>query len=575
MFVDRLAAVDHREPLVAAREYRRENVALGQRVLPGAELHHVVPCREGQFAREVAVEGHLDAAAALHVLVARAVGHVAPDAHRAAHFGRRAPAQLHAEAFQLVEAGQFVVGTDADVFRIPVADDHRVDEGVDVAVQRHVLHRVDHCVDAFLLFAQTVRAHLLPELLPAAPGFLVAHHDVVVHAQHLVGDRLADAHVAVSHLARADERGEFRRIGRRDGEFRRHAVADAKPAALVRRTVLVVEHQVPDPVDVHALGHARRGRLEGVGRRVDVDLSVEHRGGEALGMEADFVDLASLGHHAVHQEIVVERASPVGERAGEAHVEDVDEVVVEIHVAVHASRELGRGEVVLDARDAAGADHLALECRMAAAVEVGRGLGDHRREIGLARERRGVDVIEDEPEVALETAAPELRPDVREVQLHLGVGAAAVRVVPLGVVQRLVADHAVENGVGGVFAGGDDHLPDAELHGFEGEIHVVEGSGRQRQGPCGVTDHRGLHAAHGVAGFEGVDSLLVGGDSRRGSGEYDADELQGLSVRGVGHLPAYARGLRRSACGPEKSCQKYECPLRHDRANVAKMHTFG
>ena len=239
-------------------------------------------------------------------------------------------------------------------------------------------------------------------------------------------------------------------------------------------------------------------------------------------MEADFVDLASLGHHAVHQEIVVERASPVGERAGEAHVEDVDEVVVEIHVAVHASRELGRGEVVLDARDAAGADHLALECRMAAAVEVGRG-----------------------------------------------------RVVPLGVVQRLVADHAVENGVGGVFTGGDDHLSDAELHGFEGEIHVVEGPGRQRQGPCGVTDHRGLHAAHGVAGFEGVDSLLVGGDSRRGSGEYDADELQGLSVRGVGHLPAHARGLRRSACGPEKSCQKYECPLRHDRANVAKMHTFG
>ena len=104
---------------------------------------------------------------------------------------------------------------------------------------------------------------------------------------------------------------------------------------------------------------------------------------------------------------------------------------------------------------------------------------------------------------------------------------------------------------------------------------MVEGPGRQRQGPCGVTDHRGLHAAHGVAGFEGVDSLLVGGDSRRGSGEYDADELQGLSVRGVGHLPAHARGLRRSACGPEKSCQKYECPLRHDRTNVAKMHTFG
>ena len=292
-------------------------------------------------------------------------------------------------------------------------------------------------------------------------------------------------------------------------------------------------------------------------------------------MEADFVGLAALVHHAVHEEIVVERAAPVGQRTGETHVEDVDEVVVEIHVAVHPARELRHGETVLDARNAAGEDHLALELRTAAAVELGRRFGDHRRKVSLPRERRGVHIVEHESEVALQALVPELRPDVGQVEFHLGIGAAAVRVVAVGVVLRLVADHAVEDRVRGVLAGGDDHLPDAELHGFEGEIHVVEGPGRQRQGPCGVTDHRGLHAAHGVAGFEGVDSLLVGGDSRRGSGEYDADELQGLSVRGVGHLPAYARGLRRSACGPEKSCQKYECPLRHDRANVAKMHTFG
>lgn len=43
VFVDRFAAVDHREPLVAAREYRREDVALGQRVLPGAE--RITSCR--------------------------------------------------------------------------------------------------------------------------------------------------------------------------------------------------------------------------------------------------------------------------------------------------------------------------------------------------------------------------------------------------------------------------------------------------------------------------------------------------------------------------------------------------
>ena len=535
-----------------------------------------MPGREGQLARQPAVEGQFDASAAFHVLVARAVGYVAPDAHRAADVGGRAPSQLHAETLELVEAGEFVVRADADVFRVPVADDHRVDERVDVAVQGHVLHRVDHRIDALLLFAQCVGAYPFPVGFVVPGGLFVADHDVVVHAQDFIGDRFADPHVAVSHLARADERGEFRRVGLRDGELRRHAVAAAEPAAVVGLSVFVLEHHVFDPVDVDAFGHARRRRLQGVGRRVDVDFAVEYRGCEAFGVEADLVGLAASERDAVHQEIVVEGAASVGQRAGEAHVEDVDEIVVEIHVAVHAARELGHGEAVLDARDAAGADHLAFELRTAAVVEVGRRFGNHRRQVGLSRERRGVDVIEYEAEIALEAFASELRPDVRQVEFHFGIGAATVRIVPVGVVLRLVADHAVEDRMRGILAGSDDHLSDAELHGFEGEIHVIERPGCHRAGLRGVTDHRGLHAAHRVAGLEGVNALFVGDDARRGAGEYDADELQRLSVGGVGHLPADTCGLCRGSCRPENSEQKRDNrPLRHTAANVAKMYTFG
>lgn len=136
--------------------------------------------------------------------------------------------------------------------------------------------------------------------------------------------------------------------------------------------------QVLDPVYVDALGHARRGRLQGIRRRVDVHLAVEHRGGEPFGVEPDFVGLAAVDLHAVHQEIVVIEESPVGERAGKTDVENVDEVGVEVDVAVHLSRELGDGEAVLHPRYAVGADDLARQRGVAlAVVKVGRGFGDH------------------------------------------------------------------------------------------------------------------------------------------------------------------------------------------------------
>ena len=446
-----------------------------------------------------------------------------------------------------------------------MTDDQRIDERVDVAVERDLLDRIDHRVDAPFAVAQRVGAHRIPEGLVAAVGLLVGQYHAVVHAQHLLGDRLADVHVRIGDFARADERDELRGVGRRERELGRDAVAVAEPVAVRCGAVLVVETQVADPIDVHAPGHAGRGRAQGIAGRVDVQLAVEHRRGQAAGVEADLVGLAAIDREAVHQEIVVERGAARTERSGEAHVEQVDEMVVEVHVAVHAARELGDGEAVLDARDVAGADHLAREGGAEAVVEVGRRLGDHGRQVGLSGERRGVHVVEDESEVALEPFVAESGADVRQVELHLRVGAAPVGVVLLGVVLRTAADRFAQDRQRGVVARGDDHLVDAELHGLQGEVHLVECSGGDRLRGGGVTHDRGLDAGRGVARLERVDALFVGGDSRRGAGEDDAGELQGMSVGGVGDPAAHARGL---GCGTEcvqQGCCEEDDPAEHHK----------
>lgn len=567
--------VDHRHALTsAAREDRTEDVVFGQGILTGAQLHHVVTAREGQFARQAAAEGQFDASAALHVLVARTVGHIARKTDAAADCRGSAGSRLHAEPFELVEARHLVVGADADVFRIPVAADDGIDERVDVAVERNLLHRIDHGVDIPLAVAEPVGPHLLPVAFVLAGDLFAAEHHVVVHAQDFVGDRFADAHVRVGDLARADERSHLGGVAHDDREFGRNAVAAAEPAGVVDHPVFVLDAQVLDPVYVDTFGHARRSRLQRIGRRVDVDLAVEHRRGHALGMEPDFVGLAPLDREAVHQKIVVEGASAVGERAGETHVEQLDEVAVEIDLVLEIARELGDRKTVVDARYAAGADHLAREVRSAAVVVVGRRFGDHRRQIGLTGERRGVDVVENEAEIALEPLAAKLRLDVRQIELHLGVGGAAVAFVFGGVVARLVADDSVENRMRRVCAGGDDHVADAELDRFECEIHLVERIARDRFGLGSIPDHRGGDQRRRVACFERIDALLVGRDAGRGSGKYHADERQRLPVGGVGHASAHPGTLRRGSCGPEQA-EKNEyvgAPLHCQAPKVTKIN---
>lgn len=582
VFVADLAAVDHRKPGVAAREQRAEDVALRERVLSRAELHHVVPARNGELACQAAVEGQFDAAAALEHAVARAVGRISGETYAFADGRGRAESRLHAEPFEFVEAGQFVIGADADVFGVPVTDDHGVDERVDVAVERHVLHRIDHRVDALLLLAQPVGAHLFPEgFVRAADSLFVADDDVVVHARDFVGNGNPDAHVGVDHFARADERGQLRRVARGDRKFGRHPVAVAEPRAVGDDAVVVFEPQVLDPVYIDALRHARRGRLQGVRRRVDIDFAVEYGRGEPLGMEADFVGFAPLHLHAVHQKIVVEGQTRIGERTGEADVEDVDVIGVEIDVAVHLARELGDGEAVFDARHAAGADDFARNGGVAPAVViVGRSFGDHGRQVGLSGECRGVDVVEDEPEIALQALAAEPGLDIRQVELHLGVGGAGVAVVQVGIVLGLAADDAPQDRMRRVVAGGDDDAADTELHGFEGEVDLVEAALHERLGLRGVADHRGLHAAHRVAGFERVDARLVGGDARRGAGKDDAHELHRRAVGGVGDAPADTGALRRQDGGEEQNRdekgERFVCDFSAKHlTNVAKMRQSG
>ncbi len=562
VLVVRLAAVDRREAPVAAREDRGKNIVVGERIVAGAQLQHVVLPREGQLAREPATEDQLDRAAALHPLVARAVGHVAPQADAAADLRGSAPAQLHAEPLETVEARRLEVGADADVFRVPVARQEGVDDRVDVAVERHLLHAVDHGVDAPLAVGEAVGAHLLPVGVVVPLRLGLVHHYLVVGAEHLRGQRLADAHVGIDHLARADERDHARRVARGDRELGRRAVAVPEPETVAHGAVLALEHQVLDPVDVHAARHARRGRAQGVARRVDADLAVEHGRGRALGVEADEVGLAPLVLEAVDQEVVVVGEPRVGERAGEAHVEDVDEVGVEVDVAVHVARELGHREGVVDARDAAGADHLAPHIGSAAAVALGRRLGDHRRQVGLAGHGRGVHVVEHEAEVALQALAAEAGLDVGQVQLHLGVGRAAVAVVALGIVAILAADDLAQDGVGGVLARRDHHRGDVELRGLQGEVDLREAPHGHARRLRLVADHLGQDEARRVARLEGVEALLVGGDAHGGAREEHAGEGYGLTRSGVGDAAAHARGLRGSGGDGGQADEKQDGPAK-------------
>ncbi len=164
-------------------------------------------------------------------------------------------------------------------------------------------------------------------------------------------------------------------------------------------------------------------------------------------------------------------------RAGEAGVEEHD--------------------VVVDARDAAGADHLAFELRRTAAVEVGRRFGDHGREIGLTGQGRGVHVVEDESEVALHASVAEPGPDIRQIELHFRVGPAVIRIVAVGVVARAVSDDRVARleRIEALFIGRN---PD----GRTGEYHTHK-SQRLAVGVCHTSaypDHLGMGAGSSEQG---------------------------------------------------------------------------
>ena len=224
---------------------------------------------------------------------------------------------------------------------------------------------------------------------------------------------------------------------------------------------------------------------------------------------------------------------------------------------MHLSRELGDGEAVLHPRYAVGADDLARQRGVAlAVVKVGRGFGDHGRQVSLPGEGRRVDVFEYEAEVALQPFVAEARLDVRQVELHLGVRGAVVAFVLVGVVLRLAAHDPFQDRVCGVLARGDDDAADAEFDRFQGEVYLVEAAPRERLGLCGVADHRGLYASHRIAGLERIDTLLIGRDAGRGAGEHDAHELHRGTAGGIRHTAADTGALCRQGRAHGQSCEQ-------------------
>ena len=402
-------------------------------------------------------------------------------------------------------------------------------------------------------------------------GVFVGQDDVVVHRQHLGRQGVVEARVRVDDLARTDEGGHLRRVGQRDRKLGRHPVALLEPVYRVEQPVLVFEDQMLDPVDVGPLRQTRRDRMQGVGLGVDVQLAVEHRGRRAARMEADEVALAAVDREAVDEEIVVEHPAAVGQRRGEADVEDVDEVVVEVDAPRELAGELGDREGVVHARDAVGADHLARDGGAPAVVVFGLRLGDHRRKVALAGEGRCIDVFEDEAEVALHPLVAEGLLDVRQPELHFGIGLGAVAVVFVGVVEALAADEAVEDREGGVGARRHDHLVDRELGLLEGEVDLVEAAPFDGFLGRDVAHHLGLQRRHAVARFERVDAVFVGDHSDGRARKDDADELQ-RSPLGIGHPAADARRLRQRREARKKGRQDQD-PAFHLVSSYYRLRT--
>ena len=527
---------------VAASEQAGEHVALHDGVVARTDLEDVVLGRDRELVPRIAAEHVLPAAASLKGPVAPSVSPVDREAVLDAELPGRPQPQMRAEPFHLVGADQLGIRAYAQLADVIIAVDERVDYGVEVFVKGDVLDFVDHGVDVLLLAGERGRTHRGPELLALVAGVGKDLHRGVAGAD--VG-AVVEVGFVVGHLAAADEGEHLARVAQAHGEVDVKAVGLVEPCGIGQALVGRLHHEVAQPVDVHRVLHGGVDALNGEVLGIDAHLPVEGRGGyHGLGMIAYHQRLAPVHHQRVDYVVVVVEQRRGHYGRGELHVEGVHEIVVEVDLEVHAAGELAEEVVVgIDARNPVGLDVLGVHLGTRAVHFLRHGLGYHYGKVRHAAHRRGVDVIEDEAELAAEARVLQLLAGVREVELHLVVDLHAVVGMAVGVVPGTVGVDVRKKAPRLLVVSLHVGALELVVGKFQHEIDGREGAGLHLLPDGVIAEQLGYqHLVREVPVLEIVVAVEVGGYAHRGAFEHDRGEGDALAVL-VRHPASHLGGL--------------------------------
>ena len=443
-------------------------------------------------------------------------------------------AELGPCAFEIVEADYLVVGAQAYLAKVPVAVDGGINQVVEGVEQRCILNLVHHLINVFFLSAQVIRAHLGPILLVVKIGFSLNLDgralDGILEVLAIKGD------VGIAQLAGSDYGHSLCRVAEGYREIGIEPVRLEEPAAVRKAAVLIIKDHVAQPVDIAAALHLGVDGHKGILLGVDFHLSFEGRGADAvLRPVVDNIGLSVGDSDRVHDEIVVVEQAARLDRGRKLHVKGVDKRIVEVALQVHTAGKLTEKiGVGVDAGNLVGDYPLVVKRRVATVVTLCYRLGYHHRQVLHTRNRRGVQIVEYEIEIAFEGLAAKLLARVGQIEFHPVVNVTAVVRTQVGVVAGSVLVDVGEQALDFSVVRLYNHARKFVFGEFEGEVHLIEG-------PEGDFDALGLVAKYladknigfGVSGLEEEIAFHIRAGAHGGSFEEEADKGHTLPVQGI------------------------------------------
>ena len=287
------------------------------------------------------------------------------------------------------------------------------------------------------------------------------------------------------------------------GKIRHDIVTLQQEDRIVDHVELLLDIDVLDPVDVGILVGVHLDLLDGEGRVIDPEVSLE---GELVlppRIEENVVAPFPIDEAAVRKDVVVDLGTQPRQGTGEFLVEEQQVVLVNVEVHVELLQEGDQGLVVRIARVLVGYE-LAAHLPGIDVLPVGlvHRLVDEDGQIDLARDVRGVNLVEYHFQAVEHLAVHELLVDVVQVELDLLVLVKLVAIVKVKPVPPLLSPDLFQDVHRGVVLLG--HLPR-----IKGDlIELIVGLA---QHDAHVHVHRLKRYQPGLKTHEGDFKLRIGG----------------------------------------------------------------